>query len=72
MRIRADYPGSHLYYKIYTLHNKETRLVENGGCVDLTNVKELLGHKSLQDNMGDTGLEPVTPCLSSKCSSQLS
>jgi hypothetical protein len=33
--------------------------VENGGCVDLTNVKELLGHKSLRDNMGDTGLEPV-------------
>ncbi len=29
-------------------------------------------HKSLRDNMGDTGLEPVTPCLSSKCSSQLS
>ena len=28
--------------------------------------------KSLYDNMGDTGLEPVTPCLSSKCSSQLS
>ncbi len=28
--------------------------------------------KSLFDNMGDTGLEPVTPCLSSKCSSQLS
>ena len=23
-------------------------------------------HKSLFDNMGDTGLEPVTPCLSSK------
>ncbi len=23
-------------------------------------------HKSLYDNMGDTGLEPVTPCLSSK------
>ncbi len=55
-----------------TLHNKETRLVGNGGCVDLTIVIELLGHKSLQDNMGDTGLEPVTPCLSSKCSSQLS
>ncbi len=29
-------------------------------------------HNSLYDNMGDTGLEPVTPCLSSKCSSQLS
>ncbi len=29
-------------------------------------------HKSLRDNLGDTGLEPVTPCLSSKCSSQLS
>ncbi len=28
--------------------------------------------KSLYINMGDTGLEPVTPCLSSKCSSQLS
>ena len=28
--------------------------------------------KSLYDNMGDTGFEPVTPCLSSKCSSQLS
>ena len=24
-------------------------------------------HKCLYDNMGDTGLEPVTPCLSSKC-----
>jgi hypothetical protein len=23
-------------------------------------------HNSLSDNMGDTGLEPVTPCLSSK------
>jgi len=23
--------------------------------------------KSLYDNMGDTGFEPVTPCLSSKC-----
>ncbi len=66
MRIRADYPGSHRYYKLYTLHNKETRLVENGGCVDLTNVKELLGHKSLFDNMGNTGLEPVTPCLSNR------
>jgi hypothetical protein len=23
-------------------------------------------HNSLYDNMGDTGLEPLTPCLSSK------
>ncbi len=23
-------------------------------------------HNFLSDNMGDTGLEPVTPCLSSK------
>jgi hypothetical protein len=23
-------------------------------------------HKSLYDNMGDTGLEPVTPCLSNR------
>ena len=37
-----------------------------------TPAKPTTSRKSLYDNMGDTGLEPVTPCLSSKCSSQLS
>ncbi len=51
-------------------HVKNTQLDKNLTIFTSSTPTTFL--KPLFDNMGDTGLEPVTPCLSSKCSSQLS
>ncbi len=54
------------------LTNNQTEILVHNLVHNFTPDKPTTFHKSLRDNLGDTGLEPVTPCLSSKCSSQLS
>ncbi len=54
------------------LTNNQSEILLHNLVHNFTPDKPTTSRKSLRDNLGDTGLEPVTPCLSSKCSSQLS
>ncbi len=54
------------------LTNNQSEILLHNLVHNFTPDKPTNYRKSLRDNLGDTGLEPVTPCLSSKCSSQLS
>ncbi len=65
-------PG-HKVKAVNTLDNVLTKNKQLDNYLTIFNSTEpATSPKYLYNNMGDTGLEPVTPCLSSKCSSQLS